>query len=264
MTLDSDPTGSRFLIVTADDFGASDWIDRGIFQALETGQISTVSALTNYPRAADAIGRLRQDYPDVGIGIHLNITSGPALISTNNLGILGDEDGNFLGLRSLLVQIDRLDMVTVTQELHSQIEVVLNQGIEPDHLSSHHNILAYNPALQNVMISLAKEFNLPVRTPVAVSQTHGRRFGYARTRRRAIRSVVRLLVQRPLLAFWVLPGYYLRLRQSKHFLDVNNVRHPDHMIDALYGMPTVRNLEHILEHLPIGISELVMHLADDV
>lgn len=35
------------------------------------------------------------------------------------------------------------------------------------------------------------------------------------------------------------------------------------MIDALYGLPTVRNLEHILQNLPNGISELVVHVADD-
>lgn len=244
----------RLLIVTADDFGAAEWIDRGILETIEGGQVSTVSALTNFSRAREAIARLHQEYPHIGIGVHLNITSGPRLVSP---------EARFPGLDGLLSRLENLDYREVETELRAQIDVVRDLGITPDHLSSHHNILAIVPGLQDLMIRLAAEFDLPVRTPIAVSQTHSRDFGYARTRRRATRSILRILGRGKLRTALTLPGAYLRLRRSKKTLREHGIRSPDHLVDSLYGLPTVRNVRHILFHLPAGISELVVHLADD-
>ncbi len=112
------------------------------------------------------------------------------------------------------------------------------------------------------MARLALEFDAPVRTPVAVSQTHSRRYGYATTRKRAARSILGLLGARPFQALSVLPGTWIRLMNSKRRLARAGVRHPDHLIDALFGRPTEENLRHIIGHLPPGVSELVVHLAD--
>jgi predicted glycoside hydrolase/deacetylase ChbG (UPF0249 family) len=53
----------RRLIVTADDFGAADCIDNAIRSAIRIGQVSAVSALTNYPRAPAALGDLFAEFP---------------------------------------------------------------------------------------------------------------------------------------------------------------------------------------------------------
>lgn len=253
----------RYLIVTADDFGAAQWIDRGILDAIETGQISTVSALTNFPRAREAINDLHRRYPQIGIGIHLNITSGPPLAAPTGSSLPLNADGEFPGLEELLVRLPELDSDAVEAELRRQIEIVRDLGIVPDHLSSHHNVLAIVPDLQMLMIRLAQEYALPVRTPIAVSQTHSRRYGYAKTRQRATRSIIRMFGRRPWRTLVTLPAAYLRLRRSKRILRENGVRSPDHLIDSLYGIPTVRNIRHILFHLPAGTSELVVHLSDD-
>lgn len=252
----------RSVIVTADDFGAAPCIDNAIRSAVTTGQITAVSALTNYPRSTDAITALHRDFPDLGIGVHLNITSGPPRTDPHQLGVICDGNGDFLGLSGLMEQLGDVNRATLEYELRAQIEAIFAADVVPDHLSSHHNILAIYPPFQDIMIRLAQEYRLPVRTPKAISQTHSRRYGYAKTRQRATRNIVGLLWRRPHRAIRLLPGTYLRLMRSKRLLRELGVSSPDHMIDSLYGKATVRNIRHILQHLPTGVSELVVHLGE--
>lgn len=252
----------RSIIVTADDFGAAPCIDNAIRSAVATGQITAVSALTNYPRSTDAIASLHRDFPELGIGVHLNITSGPPRTDPIQLGVICDSNGAFLGLAGLMDQLGDVNRATLEYELRAQIETIFAADVVPDHLSSHHNILAIYPPFQDIMLRLAQEYRLPVRTPMAISQTHSWRFGYAKTRQRAIRNIVGLLRRRPRRALRLLPGTYLRLMRSKRLLRELGIPAPDHMIDSLYGEATVRNIRHILQHLPSGVSELVVHLGE--
>lgn len=253
---------SRRLIVTADDFGAAPCIDEAIIRATETGVLSAVSALTNFERAVSAIQSFHRRFPEVGIGAHLNITSGPPRSKPDNLGIVVGDNGLFRGLSGLMDQLGGVNIAALEIELRAQIETLVATGVRPDHLSSHHNILAIYPPFQDLMIRLARDYALPLRTPVAISQTHTRRYGYAETRRRAARNIVGFLWRRPQRALGMLPGTYLRLLRSKRVLKRHGVAAPDHLIDSLYGKATVRNMRHILAHLPRGTSELVVHLGE--
>ncbi len=253
---------ARRLIVTADDFGAADCIDQAILTAIGTGYVTATGALTNFPRARNAIASLRERFPHLDIGVHLNITSGPPLTAPRSLGSICNDRGLFLGLTRLMDQLGRVDTAAIETELRAQIEVLIDSGIQPDHLSSHHNILAIFPPLQDILTRLAREYTLPVRTPIAISQTHTRRYGYAKTRRRASLSVLGLIGRRPYSAIRLLPGTYVRMILSRRHLRKLGVATPDHLIDSLYGTATVRNIRHILRHLPAGTSELVVHLGD--
>lgn len=252
----------RALIVTADDFGAGKTIDRGIRAAVAAGRVSAVSALTNYPGAGAAIRDLRRSHPEVGIGVHLNLTSGHPISAPSLLGGICDPHGAFRGLPVLLDRLHHLDMSAIARELRLQVDLVQETLGSIDHLSSHHNVLGIYPPFQELMMALSREYNAPMRTPVAVSQTHSHRYGYATTRRRAAVNILGLVGRRPFRAARVLPGTWLRLMNSKRLLRRDGVLHPDHMIDAFFGNPTRENLRHILSHLPPGVSELVVHLAE--
>ena len=254
--------GDRRLIVTADDFGAANCIDSAIRSAIGIGQVSAVSALTNYPRAATALSDLRAEFPQIDIGVHLNITSGPPLTDRTALSNILTNSGEFRGLSALMDRLGQIPMDALQTELRAQIDVLTTIGITPDHLSSHHNILAIYPPFQDLLLRLAKTYSLPIRKPVAISQTHTRRYGYAKTRQRATRSILGLIFRRPYRAIRLLPGTYLRLLQSERLMLRENVHAPDHLIDSLYGGASVRNMRHILQHLPTGISELVVHLGE--
>ena len=256
----SEATG-RQLIITADDFGAGPAVDDGVLEGIRAGMVNTVSALANYPGSVQAITELHAQHPEVGVGVHLNLTSGRPLLPPSLLGGICDPQGNFQGLSRLLERLDYLDLTAIRRELRGQVERLASTGVPIDHLSSHHNVLAIYPPFLDIMAQLAEEYDAPLRTPVAASQTHSRRYGYAKTRKRAAANVAKLVEQRPLQALAVLPGTWLRLVTSKRRLRRRQVRHPDHLIDALFGDPREENLRHIIAELPRGVSELVVHLA---
>src|SRR6056297_85732 len=99
---------TRRLIVTADDFGAAACIDNAIRSAIRIGHVSAVSALTNYRRASGALVALREEFPGIDIGVHLNITSGPPLTDSTALGAVLSDTGEFPGLSVLMDRLRRL------------------------------------------------------------------------------------------------------------------------------------------------------------
>src|SRR2546421_8810337 len=64
------------LVVNADDFGLSTGVNRGILEAHAAGVVSSVSVLVNAPGWTDALRRLRDVGPGLGVGLHLNLTMG--------------------------------------------------------------------------------------------------------------------------------------------------------------------------------------------
>jgi len=64
------------LIVNADDFGRSPGINRGILDAHLNGIVTSTTVMINYPDAAPGLEQALLKAPDLGIGLHLNLTSG--------------------------------------------------------------------------------------------------------------------------------------------------------------------------------------------
>ena len=54
----------KYLIVNADDFGASAGINRGILEAHERGVLTSTSLMVNMPAVGEAV-RSRRDYPEL-------------------------------------------------------------------------------------------------------------------------------------------------------------------------------------------------------
>jgi len=74
---------AKQLILTADDYGACDFIDNGIIQALEKGIVNSVSAFVTYKDSEQRINRLmklkKDKNLDFEIGLHFSITAGSPL-----------------------------------------------------------------------------------------------------------------------------------------------------------------------------------------
>ena len=76
----------RLVIITADDFGASRNINEGIGLAGRAGVITAISAMTDFPESLAELGEIGGECPRVGIGVHLDITTGkPALPRSKSL-----------------------------------------------------------------------------------------------------------------------------------------------------------------------------------
>jgi predicted glycoside hydrolase/deacetylase ChbG (UPF0249 family) len=252
----------RFVIITADDYGASENIDEGIEFALSRGTITTVSALTNLPASHGALRELADRFPQVGIGVHFNLTTGAPVLDPRSVPSLVDAKGNFLPVEVLLSRIRGVSLLELEQELRAQIRVLEELGIRPDHLSDHNGIFSLYPPFFDVFTRLAREYGLPVRSPLTASLKYPRLFPDAGTVKRGKEVAWRVAGRNPFGALGLLPYTNVAsIEERVERLDELGIPHPAILIDYLYGNPTPSTAIHILHNLPARISEIVVHLG---
>ena len=101
--------------MNADDFGLCGDVTRGILDAHRNGQVSSTTLMVNTPGTEEAV-EAAAEHPDLGIGLHFNLTEGRPLTTVPSLV---DADGQFL-LRGELLRRTfrrRIDPDDVTREL---------------------------------------------------------------------------------------------------------------------------------------------------
>jgi predicted glycoside hydrolase/deacetylase ChbG (UPF0249 family) len=126
----------RYLIVNADDLGASAAINRGVLEAHTLGVVTSASLMVDMP-AAEHFAVRRGQVPDLSVGLHATLTS---------------EDGELLlEPGACRAELDR--QLTCFEEL---------LGRAPTHLDSHHNVHLEQP-LDDIFLAVARERQVPLR-----------------------------------------------------------------------------------------------------
>jgi chitin disaccharide deacetylase len=131
--------GSRRLIVNADDFGASDGVNRGIVHAHDYGLVTSTSLMVRMPAAEEA-ATLAQERPKLSVGLHVDLrgegTPAPADID--------DVTACELEIRAQLGRFEEL------------------LGRAPTHLDSHHHVHRFR-RLEPLFVQVAATTGLPLR-----------------------------------------------------------------------------------------------------
>ena len=129
----------KYLIVNADDFGASRGINRAILELHELGVVTSTSLMMTMPAAADAVRTARRA-PCLGVGLHATLT---------------DEDGTEL--------VDFDDAGLCTHAIQTQIDVFAScLGHLPTHLDTHQNVHR-DARLAPIFKEIARRYELPLR-----------------------------------------------------------------------------------------------------
>ena len=90
----------KYLIVNADDFGASRGIDRGIIEAHQRGVLTSTSLLVNATASGEA-AELSRSAPDLSVGLHADLVAcrdyanglqAAAVVECRSLVLLGARD----------------------------------------------------------------------------------------------------------------------------------------------------------------------------
>lgn len=175
--------------MNADDFGASEGINRGIMRAHESGAVRSASLMVNMPATEDAIRRTERA-GELGIGIHVNFTNE------------GDP----------VVPLE--DVSACRDELHAQLERFMNGlGRAPTHLDSHHNVHLHHPSLTGMFIEAGNELGIPVRGFSGiryVSRFYGRWDGETHPEQLTVDSMLRIIdeeLDAGMVEFSCHPGY---------------------------------------------------------
>lgn len=146
------------IIFNADDYGYSRAINLGIIQAYQNGILSSTTMMANMPGFEDGV-KLAKENLGLGIGVHLTLTCGSPVLS--DVQSLCEEDGKFHKL-SFYEKPFEICEEELLREWDAQIQKILQAGIVPTHLDSHHHVNRLSP-MKAVFLKLARKYNLPVR-----------------------------------------------------------------------------------------------------
>lgn len=152
------------LIVNADDFGRSPGVVRGILEAHHKGIVTSTTVMINYPAAPQGLEQALASALRLGIGLHLNVTSGRPVSDPAAVPSLVDERGVFHFIADWGHRIDAFDPDDLRREVMAQFDRFVSlTGRIPDHLDAHHHATYLHPASLRVMLELAAEHGLPMR-----------------------------------------------------------------------------------------------------
>lgn len=145
------------VIFNSDDFGYSYGVNYGIIDAYRRGILTSTTLMANMPGFEHAV-ELKKEFTGLGVGVHLTLTCGQPLLK--NMDSL-TEVKEFKKL-SFYEEGFTIDWDQLYQEWDAQIQKVYRSGITPTHLDSHHHTHTFGKN-QEVVIALAKKYDLPVR-----------------------------------------------------------------------------------------------------
>jgi hopanoid biosynthesis associated protein HpnK len=149
----SDGHVSKRLIVTADDFGLTEGVNKGIVLAHREGIVTGASLMVNGAAFDSAVDMLRLN-PDLDIGLHLNLTQGfptsmPAAVPSlaNSSGFLYHDPFDLL-LASFRAGVRSEDL---EREIRAQLEKAFQAGLRITHIDGHKHVHLIPRVLRTIL-----------------------------------------------------------------------------------------------------------------
>lgn len=149
------------IIVTADDYGMCDIVDKAIDAGIENGVITTTNVILNMETAANA-AELRKKYPHISIGIHWNVTTGRPVSAPETVPSLVDEQGNFWSISAFKKRYSKglICAEDLERELEAQYRLFENLCGQADYWNTHENSALHTKAF-SVFAKVAKTHRIP-------------------------------------------------------------------------------------------------------
>ena len=247
------------LIVNADDLGWTVGVNLGIAEVHRNGLVTSASLLANGAAFADGVATARS-LPDLGVGVHLNLSDGLPVAEAAKVRSLLNENGEFEGgPENLLMRIARGALKTeeVESEWDAQIAKIREAGIAPSHLDGHKHVQML-PGLFAIALRLAKRHNIGA---IRISHEDSRlRTAMAHGDDANATTVLKQGVQAR--------GLKLLAHDAKEMATRAGVSHADFFCGiAQTGAWTNAGVANLLKNLPDGTTELMCHpgyLDDDL
>jgi len=249
----------KLLIVNADDFGLTEGVTRGILEAQQRGIVTSTTLLANGAAFESAVAAAR-NAPRLGVGVHLNLTQGPAIAPRAEIPNLVDAVGRFhLSPPRLAmgVLLGRVPPAEIECELGAQIEKVSRAGIPITHLDGHKHIHMF-PGIAPIVAKLARQFGIPaMRWAAGSAPGEAHRLSQAFRPSDGSRAPAGIALLKQSMKARALDAFAPAFRAS---IAHEKILTPDHFLGVTQtGFLSEQNLEEILWNLPEGNSELMCH-----
>jgi len=232
----------RQLIINADDYGLTDGINQAVYDLAKFGTLTSTSVMVNCAM------HTQQTIPpskvkNIGLGIHLNLTSGKPILPPEDLDSLVDEKGDFHPANQFFRDLNQINLIQVEKEWRAQVVGFAIKFGRPDHLDSHHHIHLL-PRLFPLFLQLASELQVPVRLPILWD----------------------LIPEVAELGDFHGLGSYIDPEMIEHdsrLIQGTGIRFPDYFIENF--LPFLGKdsplLKEVFHNLPFGVTELMCHPA---
>ena len=159
---DREGRAARYLIVNGDDFGLSAQVNAGILHAHQHGILTNTSLMVTAPAWKEAV-ELAGSTSSLGVGLHVTLVQGRAVLSRQHLRTIIDSEGNFAhdptraGLQYYFSPRAREE---IRAECRAQLERFLETGLPLSHIDGHLNIHMH-PVVMDALLALAQEYSIP-------------------------------------------------------------------------------------------------------
>ena len=152
---------SRYLLITADDFGIGPDTSRGVLDLAARGVVTSAVLLANSPFAAEAVGAWRRAGSRLELGWHPCLTLDRPVMPPDRVPSLLDDAGRFLTLKRFLRRLlrGRIDPAELRDEFAALLErFVALVGDTPANVNAHHHLHVFRPVgdvLRDVLARVA-------------------------------------------------------------------------------------------------------------
>jgi hopanoid biosynthesis associated protein HpnK len=156
------------LIVTADDFGLSQEINRAVVRACRDGILTSCSLMVGENAFPEAV-KLAKEAPGLGVGLHLTTVQGKPVLPPDVIPHLTSERGDFsphaarAGWKYYFSPVARRELCL---EIQAQFEKFAASGLPCSHVDGHlhHHI---HPVILGEVLRQCKRFGIrAIRVPV--------------------------------------------------------------------------------------------------
>jgi chitin disaccharide deacetylase len=212
-------------------------VNEAVERAHREGILSTASLMVAGPAAADAVRRART-LPRLGVGLHLVVIEGPAVLPDSAPGGQFSSDQLRLGVEYFFKPAARR---RVGAEVAAQYRAFAATGLRLDHANAHKH-MHLHPTVGRMLIETGREFGLQaIRIPAEPP------------------DVIRSCGETPGIgarAMYLWTGL-LRAQARRAGLRMN-----DHIFGLAWsGRMTADRVLRLAPHLPAGLSEIYFHPA---
>lgn len=235
------------LIINADDFGIHESVNNAVIQGYRQGCLTSTSLMPSGRAFNEAILFAAKN-PGLGVGIHLTLVAEAPVSNPDHIPSLVDNTGYFAPqypqflVRYIMGKISRDE---IRRELFAQVQKVVSTGLKISHIDSHQHLHIF-PGILDIVIEIAKAYNIKaIRIPDEPYFFWG---GYPFSPFRAIARA----------------GLTFLARIARYKSIKNGIAAPHHFFGMLAGGNMKEEyLANILDQLPDGVSEIMVHPGSD-
>jgi len=146
----------KYLIINADDFGLTQGVNEAVIKAHREGVLTSATLMAGGLAWREAVD-LALANPSLGVGVHLTLTALKPVLPRVEVPSLVNREGKF---RRQFWRAPLWNKDQVEREWRAQISRIMDAGLKPTHLDSHHHTHLW-PGLTDTVCRLAIEFEIP-------------------------------------------------------------------------------------------------------